>query len=158
MLACAPVPRLVLPSPNGSTIAALLQDSGATVLLGCLRNAAAAAERLAAELGQGRSVVVVAAGERWTSDGSLRPALEDQLGAGAVLSALVALGHGGTLSRAASAAVAVFRAAGPHLREWMVTCRSGRELAERGFTADVEVAAQLDASRTVPVLSGAWFV
>ncbi|RNI22761.1 hypothetical protein EFY87_08015 [Flexivirga caeni] len=40
----------------------------------------------------GRSVAVIAAGERWSFDDSLRPALEDQFGAGAVLSALVAHG------------------------------------------------------------------
>lgn len=157
LLACPPVPRLVLPSPNGSTIATTLQGTGAIVMLGCLRNATAAAGRLASELDRGNTVVVVAAGERWARDGSLRPALEDHLGAGAVLSALARLGHGGALSPEASAAVATFRAAESHLLEWMTDCVSGRELIDRGFGSDVEVASALDASRTVPVLAGDWF-
>jgi 2-phosphosulfolactate phosphatase len=147
----------VLPSPNGSTIAAALRDAGAAVMIGCLRNATAAADRLAPELDRGRSVVVVAAGERWDRDGSLRPALEDHLGAGAVLSALARLGYLAAMSPEACAALAVFRAAESHLYGWMTQCVSGRELIDRGFGSDVEVAADLDASSTVPVLTGAWF-
>jgi 2-phosphosulfolactate phosphatase len=157
LLVCPPVPRLVLPSPNGSTIAATLQDAGATVLVGCLRNAAAVAERLATELDRGASVVVIAAGERWGGDGSLRPALEDQLGAGAVLSALASLGYGAAMSPEASSAAGLFQAAGSRLREWLTHCVSGRELIDRGFDSDVEVASALDVSRTVPALSGGWF-
>lgn len=157
LLACAPVPRIVLPSPNGSTIATALQDAGAAVLIGCLRNATATAERLAAELDGGRTVVVVAAGERWDRDGSLRPALEDHLGAGAVLSALVMLGYGTAMSPEAAAAAGLFHLSRPKLTEWMKNCASGRELIGRGFGTDVEVAGALDVSRTVPVLAGDWF-
>lgn len=147
----------MLPSPNGSTIAAALEDAGATVLIGCLRNAAATASRLASELDRRHTVLIIAAGEHWARDGFLRPALEDQLGAGAVLSALSRLGHGPTMSPEAAAAVAVFRAAESRLLEWMTRCVSGRELVDRGFGSDVEVASALDASRTVPVLTGGWF-
>lgn len=102
------VPRLVLPSPNGSTITANLDESGARVVVGCLRNSAAVAEVIAARLEQGDSVAVVAAGERWRDDDSLRPALEDHLGAGAVLSALVGLGYRDSMSPEASAAADLF--------------------------------------------------
>src|SRR5699024_6342045 len=101
-------PRLVLPSPNGSTITANLDESGARVVVGCLRNSAAVAEVIAARLEQGDSVAVVAAGERWRDDDSLRPALEDHLGAGAVLSALVGLGYRDSMSPEASAAADLF--------------------------------------------------
>jgi 2-phosphosulfolactate phosphatase len=79
-------PRLVLPSPNGSTIAAA---ASGLVVAACLRNATAVGRWVS---GQGygtpsRPVLVVPAGERWP-DGSLRPSLEDALGAGAVISAL----------------------------------------------------------------------
>ena len=157
LLVCPPVPRLVLPSPNGSTIAATLRDADTSVMIGCLRNATAVADRLASALDRGDTVVVVAAGERWARDGSLRPALEDHLGAGAVLSALVRLGYSSAMGPEASAAVDLFRAAESHLLEWMTDCVSGRELIDRGFGSDVEVAAALDVSRTVPVLTGAWF-
>lgn len=87
MAAVTGVERIVLPSPNGSTIAHLLAGSGATVVAASLRNAAAVAARLAARIGPADVVAVVAAGERWP-DGSLRPAVEDLWGAGAVLAGL----------------------------------------------------------------------
>jgi 2-phosphosulfolactate phosphatase len=90
-------PRLVLPSPNGSTIAAAAAASGTKVAIACLRNASATSRWL---VGHGRGtpdhpVSVIAAGERWP-DGSLRPALEDLLGAGAVIAALARAGEGRT--------------------------------------------------------------
>jgi 2-phosphosulfolactate phosphatase len=152
LLACEPIPRLVLPSPNGSTIAAALSASRATVAIGCLRNRSAAAAWLAPLAAAGRTVAVIAAGERWDSDDSLRPALEDQLGAGAVLSALVDLGCTSTFSPEARAAVDLFDASRAGLRERIQQCVGGRELTGRGFGLDVEVAAALDASTVVPVL------
>ena len=78
------VSRIVLPSPNGSSISFGLAESGATVVGACLRNRRAVADWVAA---RGGTVAVVAAGERWP-DGSLRPAAEDLWGAGAVLALL----------------------------------------------------------------------
>jgi 2-phosphosulfolactate phosphatase len=86
VLASDGVERLVLPSPNGSTIAARLAGTGVTVVGVCLRNATAAAAWVRERVGD-RAVAVVAAGERW-SDGSLRPAVEDLWGAGAFIDAL----------------------------------------------------------------------
>ena len=80
------VARLVLPSPNGSTVSARLAAAGATVVGVSLRNAAAAAAWVRARAGDG-PVAVVAAGERWY-DGPLRPAAEDLWGAGAFIAAL----------------------------------------------------------------------
>nr|WP_300143715.1 2-phosphosulfolactate phosphatase [Propionicimonas sp.] len=157
LLAGPVVPRLVLPSPNGSTIAASLRDTGSVVAIGCLRNATATAEQLAAALDEGHSVTVIAAGERWAADDSLRPALEDHLGAGAILAALTRLGHDDELSPEAAAAADLFQAGRDRLLEWTRGCVSGRELTERGFGTDVDVAAQLDASRVVPVLTDGWF-
>lgn len=149
LLAAPPAPRLVLPSPNGSTIAAAARTG--TVVAACLRNASAVAGWLT-DQGYGtpeRPVLLVPAGERWP-DGSLRPALEDLIGAGAVVAALTDLVAGpvspeADAARAALAATADVRAA---LRE----CGSGRELVERGWPADVEIAAERDADRVVPVL------
>lgn len=145
------VERIVLPSPNGSTISALLADSGATVVGGCLRNASALGRWLAARLGPQDTVAVIPAGERWP-DGSLRPAVEDLWGAGAVVSALLGAGvDAEALSPEARIAGMVF-AAGGQREALLAECASGRELAVKGFASDVTVAAEVDASGVVPVL------
>jgi 2-phosphosulfolactate phosphatase len=134
--------RLVLPSPNGAAVVLAAARHGA-VLAGCLRNRAAVAARAAA---LGGPVAVIPAGERWP-DGSLRPALEDLLGAGAIIMMLP-----GTRSPEAEAAAQVFQAAAPRLAETLRACASGRELIEGGFPEDVELAAALDASDVAPLL------
>ncbi|MGH3505050.1 MAG: 2-phosphosulfolactate phosphatase, partial [Nocardioidaceae bacterium] len=133
LLACPWTPRLVLPSPNGSTIAAVLQQTGSEVVVGCLRNAQAVAEWLAPALERASSVAIIAAGERWEYDDSLRPALEDHLGAGAVLSSIVTLGHGHRLSPEAWAAAELFGVGLERLDQRMHACVGGRELASNGF-------------------------
>ncbi|WP_280186398.1 2-phosphosulfolactate phosphatase [Nocardia gipuzkoensis] len=94
-LRAAPVAvRLVLPSPNGSAIAAAV--SGVPVVAACLRNAGAVARWIVAQ-GWGtaqRPVAVIAAGEHWPGRDVLRPAVEDWLGAGAVAAALAREGAG----------------------------------------------------------------
>jgi 2-phosphosulfolactate phosphatase len=176
-------PRLVLPSPNGSAIcaaaatsegAASVEDAaagegareregGATVIAGCLRNAAAVGRFLRGSPGP---VTVIAAGERWP-DGSLRPALEDLLGAGAILAALRDLGGlrapgalrgpgSGLFSPEAEAARACFEATAD-VAAAVGGCASGRELAESGFGDDVAVAVEVDAGRLVPVLADGAF-
>ncbi|MDQ0905210.1 2-phosphosulfolactate phosphatase [Streptomyces canus] len=77
------VARPVLPSPNGAAIAAAAPP-GVRVVAACLRNITAVGTWLTCH-GYGtpeHPVVVIAAGEL-SPDGSLRPALEDLLGAGA---------------------------------------------------------------------------
>ncbi|MFE1290877.1 2-phosphosulfolactate phosphatase [Streptomyces sp. NPDC058751] len=147
-------PRLVLPSPNGSAIAAAA--GGATVVAGCLRNATAVGRWLArhrygtAE----RPVAVIAAGERWP-DESLRPALEDLLGAGAIIAELESRGVG-PLSIEATAARACFVQTADVVGA-VAACSSGIELARTGFADDVAIAAGLDASAVVPVLTDGAF-
>ncbi|KGM10166.1 2-phosphosulfolactate phosphatase [Cellulomonas bogoriensis] len=158
LLEAEPVERLVLPSPNGSTIVAELVESGSTVVAGCLRNARAVAAHLARALEAGRSVGVIAAGERWRHDQSLRPALEDHLGAGAILAHLDSMGHGHHFSPEATAASAMFRSAGRELGRLLRDCVGGRELTEMGFAADVTVAGAVDESATVPVIVDGAFV
>jgi 2-phosphosulfolactate phosphatase len=141
--------RVVLPSPNGSSIAFGLADSGCIVVGACLRNRSAVAHWLQAH---GGTVAVVAAGERWPDD-SLRPCAEDLWGAGAVLSALADLKPDDTdLSPEARVAADAFRAVEPSLTLSLQACASGRELAEAGFGEDVDVAAELDVTDVVPVL------
>ncbi len=80
---------LVLPSPNGSAISAAASATGLPVVAACLRNARAVGRWLRRQ-GYGTvdaPIGVIASGERWP-DGSLRPSVEDQLGAASVLDAL----------------------------------------------------------------------
>ncbi|WP_202867960.1 2-phosphosulfolactate phosphatase [Kribbella sindirgiensis] len=143
------ITKLVLPSPNGSTIAKLLSDTGATVIAVSLRNRLAAAEWVTRQLA-GRpaaKVVAIAAGERW-KDGSLRPAVEDLWGAGGFLSAL----RSDDLSPEARAAVAAYDAVAGELPKLLHECAGGRELTQYGYPEDVAIAAEVDQSRSVPVL------
>ena len=123
-----------------------MQLAGSTpTLAGCLRNARVVAT---AARQYGKRIAVIPAGERWP-DGSLRPAFEDLIGAGAILSYLQ-----GNMSPNAIAAVAAFQAASPNLEAMLKQCGSGVELIERGFEKDIELAAELDVSECVPVLEG----
>lgn len=140
--------RLVLPSPNGSSIAFAAVNGARPVVAGCLRNASAVGRYLrdAGRIG------LVPAGEQW-SDGSLRPAYEDLVGAGAVADRLQAYDPGVTLSPEAEAAALAFRSLRP-----LEQCPSGMELVEKGFAEDVRIAGELDASQAVPVLVEGRFV
>jgi 2-phosphosulfolactate phosphatase len=76
--------RVVLPSLNGATCALLAARAGSTVIAGCLRNADAVGRAFVDYDGP---ITVIACGEH-RPDATLRPALEDLLGAGAVLTKL----------------------------------------------------------------------
>lgn len=156
--------RVVLPSPNGSELCHVLAAEVPLVAAVCLRNAAATADWVAANLPDDAVVAVIAAGERWP-DGTLRPAVEDQIGAGAFIAGLVAAGKGGYeagdgrhgYAPEAVAAMAVFEAAEPRLRETLQHCASGRELSGAGYAEDVDIAAELDGSDSAAILRGGAF-
>jgi 2-phosphosulfolactate phosphatase len=141
--------RVVLPSPNGAAIAAALTGFTGLVVAACLRNVAAVGGCIRAA-GPDR-VGIIAAGERW-ADGSLRPSYEDLVGAGAIAHVL-----GGAPSPQASAAAASYLMALDDMTARLMACRSGVELVERGFTRDVELAAELDADNVAPVLCNGVF-
>jgi 2-phosphosulfolactate phosphatase len=147
------VRRLVLPSPNGSAISVALAATGATVVGASLRNARAAAGWVERAAG-GRPVAVIAAGERWP-DGSLRPAVEDLWGAGAVIDALA-----GTRSISAEATVArtAYASVAGSLSDALPRTGSGVELDRSGFGGDVRLAMEESVSDAVPVLRDGWFV
>ena len=146
----APGTRIVLASPNGATCSRYARDVP-YLFVGALVNAAAVGAAVARLLARtGLCVTVIACGERWPEpgeDGELRVALEDYLGAGAILSALP-----GTLSPEARVCAGAFRAARPELAALLWDCGSGRELREKGFPADVRHAAQLDCYSSVPLM------
>ncbi len=135
--------RIVLPSPNGSAITSRVQ--GKNVVAACLRNARAVVQFLQRQ--QASSIAVIAAGEL-RRDETLRPALEDFLGAGAVLAAL----RGEDYSPEADVAVRACMACRPDIERLIVESEFGRELREIGFAADVDLAVEQDCSASVPVL------
>lgn len=134
--------RLVLPSPNGSSLS--LATGATPTFAGCIRNARCIANAAQA---LGRRISVVPAGEKWT-DGSLRPALEDLVGAGAIVNWLP-----GTRSPEAELAASAFLRFKDSLQECFNKCSSGKELIGRGFAEDVKLAAALNESNCSPRLT-----
>ncbi len=143
--------RLALTSLNGAAVVAACRHAP-RVVVGCVRNRSA----VAAAIRPDRRTTVVACAERWSSIGAghgVRPALEDWLGAGAIIAAL----SGVTLSPEAQAAATTFTAAGDNLETWLRECVSGRELVARGWGAELDLLVALDASPVVPVLAADGF-
>lgn len=139
--------RLVLPSPNGATLT--LMTGALPTYAGCLRNAQAVAQ---AAQSCGLRIGVIAAGERWP-DGSLRPAIEDLIGAGAIIAQLR-----GARSPEAGIALQAFEHSRSSLSMVLRQCSSGQELIGRGFAEDVALAAALNQSRSAPVLRDGAYV
>ena len=133
---------VVMPSPNGSTLS--LSTGNTLTMAGSFRNCRAVAE---SALLKGETIAVVAAGERWASDHTLRPCIEDYLGAGAILSYLP-----GVSSPEAALAVKTFRSARRNLISTVKESVSGVEKQTRGKGADVELACSLNVSDTVPIM------
>ena len=138
---------MVLPPPNGSTLS--LATGGTPTLAGCLRNI----RSVAAYAGRiGRTVAVIPCGERW-DDGSMRPAVEDLIGAGAVIRHLQ-----GSKSPGATAAQAAFESGTSDLLGTVLASVSGQHLARAGFRADVEHSARLDCTGSAPLLRDGAYV
>jgi 2-phosphosulfolactate phosphatase len=151
----APSTVLDLPSPNGATLCTAAAGTTAHVLTGCLRNSRAVAA-MAHRLAEGEPVGIIPAGERWGvnlftsgSGGPLRPCVEDQLGAGAIVEALVCRGR--SASPEAMLAAAAYRVT--DVEAALVDCASGRELTAAGHRGDVELAAAVGVSSVAPVLA-----
>jgi 2-phosphosulfolactate phosphatase len=145
-----PGTRVVLASPNGATCSRY----GGTVpylFVGSLLNAAAVAAAVTEVLATtAYNVTVIACGERWPDAGEsegLRVAVEDYLGAGAILSYLPA-----PRSPEAQVCVGAFTQARADLPALLWECGSGRELRAIGFGDDVRHAAQLNLYETVPLM------
>ena len=141
---------------DGAAVAEAAARTGAVVLLGCLRNpSAVAAAVLAAQRRRSArtSIAIVAAGERVSRDegAPVRFAVEDQLGAGAVVDALGALGVDHTSPEAAAAGEA-FRGLRGAARHLLTASGSGQELLAAGRGDEVLSAAAVDAASVVPVL------
>lgn len=134
--------KLVLPSPNGSTLS--LATGDCPTYAGCLRNAKAVANTAQEH---GPIISVIPAGERWKDDRTLRPSLEDLLGAGAIIHYL-----SGNKSPEAIAAEMTFLHFKDLLFETLQAIGSGRELIEKDSIEDVQLASQLNSSQVAPML------
>lgn len=144
--------RIIIASPNGAACSAHGR-SAPHLLVGALNNARAVAAAVSSLLDRTPlAVTVVACGERWktpTEDGAIRFALEDYLGAGAILSRL---SH--DPSPEARACAAAFVGSRDDLPRLIEDCGSGRELRAMGFGQDAAHAAKLDCYDAVPVMRG----
>lgn len=145
----APGTRVVLPSPNGAVCTLRAAELGPVVAAGCLRNAAAIAAWLRTAP---RPAAVIGCGEV-SPDGTLRPALEDLVGAGSILSRAA-----GRRSPEADAAVAAYQQLRETLRESLCECASARELLALGWNDDVVWSLEENSSDSVPVLNDGCYI
>lgn len=149
--------RYVLSSTNGSYCTWLASQVPA-VIIGSLLNATAVA-KVASEISEKEksNISVIACGERWGDtnehEESLRFAIEDYLGAGAILSDLM-----GDKSPEANVGERAFQSSIETLKELVWDCGSGRELRHRGFAKDVKYCSQLNTFQAVPILDGPQFI
>lgn len=133
--------KIVLPSPNGSTLSLEPHEN---IVAGCLRNA----ESIGKYCEKFSNIGIVAAGEKWSTDNSLRPALEDLIGAGSIVSFITSSDK----SMEAISAELVFNYYRNSLLSTLNSCGSGIELIAKGYSADVVYAAKLNYSQLVPKL------
>ncbi len=145
-----PDTRIVLPSPNGATCSRHGRIAP-YLFVGALVNAQAVGDTISTLMTQQPvATTVIACGERaWEigEDGALRIAIEDYLGAGAILSYIPF-----PKSPEAQVCEMAFLGARSCLAEFVRDCVSGRELLHKGWEADVQRAGQLNLYTTVPVM------
>ena len=155
LAALPPGARLVLPSPNGARCVRAAYDCRVpVVIVGCLRNVRAVAAFAQARAGANGTIAVIAAGERWP-DGTLRPSIEDDLCAGAILEALDVEAALSPEARYAAGAYAAMR---DELAGAVRDSVSGRELTEAGYGDEIAWSLEIDASTTVPLLQPDGFI
>ncbi len=133
---------IVFTTTNG-TRALRAGATAASLRAGAMVNRAAVAAALAAQDGD---IVLLCAGVHG------RFALEDALGAGALVDALVDQVPGLELHDGARAAALLYRAVAPRLTEAVASADHAHELAKLGFSADLERCATLDVLDVVPIL------
>ena len=135
--------KVVLASPNGATCSRYANQVP-YLFVGALVNAQATALAVSEvlEKNDALNVTVIACGERWKTpleDGALRFAVEDYLGAGAILSYLQC-----EKSLEAHVCEGAFLHVRDELEQVLWECESGRDLREMGVGGDVQHAAQLN--------------
>jgi 2-phosphosulfolactate phosphatase len=132
---------LIMTTSNGTR--ALSAVSGASIRAAALVNRTAVADALAHEDGD---VLIVCAGER----GSF--ALEDAIGAGALVDALLTSISDVELRDGARAAALLYRCVSARLADAIASADHAVHLAQKGFARDVTRCAALDTLTIVPLL------
>lgn len=146
-----PGTRVIIPSPNGATCSRYAQQTK-KLFIGSLLNAKPLGELISKIARKEQcSVTILACGERWknsSEDGDLRFAIEDYLGAGAILSHI-------QLDKSPEALLCqnAFYSSRNQLKELLWDCGSGVELRERGFSEDVIHSSQLNIYCSIPVMN-----
>lgn len=147
-LAAAPIAgRTVIFATTNGTPALHAAAGAAIVLVGCLRNAGAAAQAAWQATAEGEVIVIVCAGRSENPGGF---GLDDLYAAGVIARHLRQLGEV-TLSDGAEAALLVASAEPDPLRLFRRTA-AGRHIARLGLEADVAFAAEVDRVRAAPRL------
>lgn len=140
-----------------ASLALAAGGAGAHVVVGGLRNAAAVAAhvlQVQRDRRERTSISVIAAGYPDDADAAaVRFAVDDLLGAGAVVAALGDLGIDHASPDAAVAGEG-FRALGGAVRHLLTASGTGRALAAEGARDAVLAAAARDAASVVPTLRG----
>ncbi|PGS47305.1 2-phosphosulfolactate phosphatase [Bacillus sp. AFS041924] len=103
------------------------------------------------------NITVIPCGEVWNdsreNEDLMRPAIEDYLGAGAILAELE-----GTKSPEAEVCIGAFVHSKHKIKDLIWECGSGRELRVKGFEEDVRHCSQMNRYNVVPVLKNDCFV
>jgi 2-phosphosulfolactate phosphatase len=154
--AVRPGQTVVLPSPNGGACSSL-GDGASFLFAGAIVNATAVGHTVTRLVDSSdHTVTIVATGERYgtpSEDGTIRFAVEDYVGAGAILAAIDA-----DKSPEAEVCESAFAQVRHRLGEVLWGCESGLELRERGYKEDVHHASQLDRYSAVPIMLDGRFV
>jgi 2-phosphosulfolactate phosphatase len=149
--------KYVLSSLNGA-VCTWIASKVPALLIGALLNASSVASIVnQLRVQTGANITVVPCGEQWDDvkehENNLRPAIEDYLGAGAILSNLE-----GEKSPEAEVCIGAFNHSKEKISEIIWGCGSGRELRQKGFEADVSHCSNLNAYETVPLLNHDHFI
>ena len=140
---------LIMTTTNGTRALRAVAGAASVRTVG-LVNRAAVAQALARE--SPRDIVVVCSGSENTF------ALEDAIGAGALVDALLNLAPEIELRDGARAATLLYRSVAPRLEEAVASADHAQALAAKGFAGDVTQCAQLDVLDVVPILRDGIFV
>ncbi|MEH7303127.1 2-phosphosulfolactate phosphatase [Neobacillus drentensis] len=149
--------KYVLTSLNGA-YCTWISSQVPALLIGSLLNAesvAVAANQI--QKHTKANITVIPCGEQWEGsreyEDTLRPAIEDYLGAGAILSYLE-----GKKSPEAEFCMTSFLHSKEKLNNFIWDCGSGRELRGRGYETDVKHCSRLNIYPTVPLLNKDHFI